>query len=44
MTFKKESISEVHASIANPIHDAVGIRFNQLPITPEKVLEALWKK
>jgi CO/xanthine dehydrogenase Mo-binding subunit len=29
------------AAIANAIYDAIGIRFKELPITPEKVLEAL---
>lgn len=32
------------AAIANAIYDAVGIRINSLPITPEKVLEALAEK
>jgi len=31
-------------AIANAIYDAVGIRFNTLPITPEKVIAALNKK
>jgi xanthine dehydrogenase molybdenum-binding subunit len=31
-------------AIANAIHDAVGIRVHDLPITPEKVLNALRKK
>jgi CO/xanthine dehydrogenase Mo-binding subunit len=31
-------------AIANAIYDAVGVRINDLPITPEKVLEALKKK
>jgi nicotinate dehydrogenase medium molybdopterin subunit len=31
-------------AIANAIHDAVGIRIKELPITPDKVLEALRKK
>lgn len=29
------------AAIANAIHDAVGVRIQELPITPEKVLRAL---
>lgn len=29
------------AAIANAIYDAVGIRLNELPITPEKILRAL---
>ena len=35
------SISGVLAAIANAVYDAIGIRFTKLPITPEKVLEAL---
>lgn len=31
-------------AIANAIYDAVGVRINDLPITPEKVLAALKKK
>jgi CO/xanthine dehydrogenase Mo-binding subunit len=31
-------------AIANAIYDAVGIRIKELPITPDKVLEALRKK
>jgi CO/xanthine dehydrogenase Mo-binding subunit len=38
------SISGMLAAIANAIYDATGIRFKELPITPEKVLEALHKK
>ena len=33
--------STVGASLANAIYDAVGVRIKQLPITPEKILEAL---
>ena len=29
------------AAIANAIHDAIGVRIRDLPITPEKVLRAL---
>ena len=29
------------AAIANAVYDAVGIRLNQLPMTPERVLQAL---
>ena len=41
-----KSISEIGINgpapaIANAIHDAVGIRMNELPMTPEKVLRAL---
>jgi CO/xanthine dehydrogenase Mo-binding subunit len=31
-------------AIANAIYDAIGIRFHDIPITPEKVLKALKKK
>jgi CO/xanthine dehydrogenase Mo-binding subunit len=31
-------------AIANAIHDAIGIRFHSIPITPEKVLKALKEK
>jgi carbon-monoxide dehydrogenase large subunit len=31
-------------AIANAIYDAIGIRFHEIPITPEKVLRALKKK
>ena len=29
------------ASIANAVHDAIGVRIKTLPITPEKILAAL---
>ena len=32
------------AAIANAIHDAVGVRMEQLPMSPGAVLEALWEK
>ena len=32
------------AAIANAIHDAVGVRIKELPITPEKILKALKEK
>lgn len=32
------------AAIANAIYDAIGIRFKDLPITPEKILKALKKR
>ena len=34
----------VAAAIANAIHDAVGVRITDLPITPEKILRALREK
>ena len=32
------------AAIANAIHDAIGVRIDQLPMNPGRVLEALWAK
>lgn len=32
------------AAIANAVHDAIGVRINSLPITPEKVIAALAAK
>ena len=32
------------AAIANAVYDAVGVRITDLPITPEKILEALREK
>ncbi len=32
------------AAIANAIYDAVGIRLRKLPMSPSKILEALWEK
>jgi len=37
-------ISGMLAAVANAVYDAIGIRFNKLPITPEMVLEALQNK
>jgi CO/xanthine dehydrogenase Mo-binding subunit len=37
-------ISPVAPALANAVYDAVGIRFFDLPITPEKILLALKKK
>ena len=34
----------VMPAVANAIHDAVGVRIDELPITPDKVLAALEKK
>jgi len=31
-------------AIANAIYDAIGIRFHDIPITPEKVLRAIKDK
>ncbi len=32
------------AAIANAVYDAVGVRMDQLPMSPANVLESLWKK
>jgi CO/xanthine dehydrogenase Mo-binding subunit len=32
------------AAIANAIHQAVGVRMNLLPMSPDRVLEAIWSK
>src|SRR5205823_12734609 len=34
----------VMPAVANAIYDAVGVRIDELPITPDKVLRALEKK
>jgi 4-hydroxybenzoyl-CoA reductase subunit alpha len=31
-------------AIVNAIYDAIGVNFNELPVTPEKVLKALEEK
>jgi len=31
----------VSAAVANAVHDAVGVRLRELPLTPERVFEAL---
>ena len=38
------NLNPVAAAIANAVYDAIGVRFTSLPVTPEKVLEALRKK
>ena len=32
------------AAISNALHDALGVRLNQLPMNPGRILEALWRK
>ena len=32
------------AAISNAIHDALGVRMDQLPMNPGRILEALWNK
>lgn len=36
--------NSVASAIANAVYNAIGVRFTRLPITPERVLEALKKK
>jgi 4-hydroxybenzoyl-CoA reductase subunit alpha len=31
-------------ALANAVHDAVGVRIDEVPITPDKILRALEKK
>jgi xanthine dehydrogenase molybdenum-binding subunit len=38
------ALSSVGSAVANAIYNAIGIRFYELPITPEKVLKALKEK
>ncbi|MDL2217340.1 molybdopterin-dependent oxidoreductase [Christensenellaceae bacterium OttesenSCG-928-M15] len=38
------SLASVAASIGNAIYNAVGVRFTEIPITPEKMLKALREK
>lgn len=38
------SLLPTSAAIANAIHDAVGVRIKELPITPDKVLKAIQEK
>ena len=37
------SVAGILGAIGNAVHDAIGVRFYSLPITPEKVLTALGK-
>jgi CO/xanthine dehydrogenase Mo-binding subunit len=37
----ESGVIPVSAAVANAIHDAIGIRFTELPITPEAVRAAL---
>jgi CO/xanthine dehydrogenase Mo-binding subunit len=41
MSIGETSIMPTAAAIANAVEDAVGVRITSLPITPEKVLQAL---
>ena len=38
------TLASVQACIANAVYNAIGVRFTELPITPEKVLSALKEK
>ena len=38
------AMNPVAGAIANAIYNAIGIRFYELPITPDKILKALKKK
>jgi CO/xanthine dehydrogenase Mo-binding subunit len=38
------ALSPAAPAVANAIHDAVGVWINELPITSEKVLQALQSK
>jgi xanthine dehydrogenase molybdenum-binding subunit len=40
----EDPIIAIGPAIANAVFDAIGVRFRDLPITPEKVLQALRKK
>ena len=37
-------LNPVIPAIANAVYDAIGVRFDETPITPEKILEALGKR
>ena len=34
----------IPAAITNAVYNAIGVRFNELPLTPERVLQALKEK
>jgi len=38
------ALNPVAAAVANALYDAIGVRFTEIPITPEKVLQALKDK
>jgi len=38
------SLAAFLPALTNAIHDAIGIRFNDLPMTPDRVYEAIEKK
>jgi xanthine dehydrogenase molybdenum-binding subunit len=37
----ESGVIPVSAAVANAVHDAIGVRFTELPITPERVRAAL---
>ncbi len=44
---KEASEGAIHSfapALTNAIHDAIGIRFNELPVSPERVLDAIVKR
>ena len=38
------ALNPIAAAFANAIYNAIGVRFTELPITPEKILQALKEK
>lgn len=38
------ALNPVAAAVVNAIYDAIGIRFHEIPVTPEKLLKALQEK
>ena len=37
-------VSPITAAVANAVYDAVGVRIDETPITPEKIVKALEEK
>jgi xanthine dehydrogenase molybdenum-binding subunit len=40
----KTSVIPPLAAVRNAVYHAIGIRFNRLPLSPARILEALWEK
>jgi xanthine dehydrogenase molybdenum-binding subunit len=38
------ALNPVAAAVLNAIYNAIGVRFDRIPVTPERILEALAKK
>jgi len=38
------ALASVPAAVANAVYDAIGIRFSQTPLTPDRVMDAMIKK